>query len=445
MRADVVSAQTPHIDSMKTAIQVEGLSKQYRLGASQGAAYRTLRESLSQAASRYWGQMRRFRPARPNREATAPDRFWAIDDVSFGVQPGEVVGIIGRNGAGKSTLLKILTRITEPTQGRASLRGRVGSLLEVGTGFHPELTGRENIYMNGSILGMHRHEIKRNFDKIVDFAEVERFIDTPVKRYSSGMHVRLAFAVAAHLNPEILIVDEVLAVGDAEFQKKCLGKMREVARAGRTVLFVSHNMATVEHLCTRSILLDRGRVSYDGAVPDAFSAYQQSIASDLSDEDLATLPRDPELQPVIRKLRFLDDTLRPTHSLATGEAMVIEIVYEATAPLVSPYFGLRFETEHGVRVFWVQTRLQEKHFPDLPSKGSVLCRIPELPLLPGRYFITPGCGTRSTQLDLVPRACWIDVAARDVFGTGRLPHASLGLVAVSASWRPGSDHEYSEK
>src|SRR5881396_3770163 len=259
------------------AIRCEGLSKQYRIG--QQERYKALRDVITDAAV---APFRRLGSAISNgtkangnasaiRNAKSEIRnsIWALDDVSFEVNRGEVVGIIGRNGAGKSTLLKILSRITEPTEGEVEIVGRVGSLLEVGTGFHPELTGRENIYLNGAILGMGKREIKKKFDRIVDFAETAKFVDTPVKRYSSGMYVRLAFAVAAHLDPEILIVDEVLAVGDAEFQKKCLGKMGEVARGGRTVLFVSHNMTAIRALCERGLLLEDGILLKNGTTEDA--------------------------------------------------------------------------------------------------------------------------------------------------------------------------------
>ena len=249
--------------TMDTAIAVDKVSKRYEIGVERAKRYRTLRESITDGFVSQW---KRFRaPAQPLVSASpASGIYWALKDVSFEIQPGEVVGIIGRNGAGKSTLLKILSRITEPTSGRAAIRGRIGSLLEVGTGFHPELTGRENIYLNGSILGMSRREIDRKFDEIVAFAEVEQFLDTPVKRYSSGMYVRLAFAVAAHLEPEILLVDEVLAVGDAQFQKKCLGKMDDIAKGGRTVLFVSHQMSAVQRLCKQCLLLEKGRLKSFG-------------------------------------------------------------------------------------------------------------------------------------------------------------------------------------
>lgn len=256
---------------MKPIITVEDLSKQYRIGARQ-ESYSTLGDALVRAVRALLGMFRR-----PDRSVN--NTIWALKDVSFEVQPGQVLGVIGRNGAGKSTLLKILSRITDPTTGQVDLYGRVGSLLEVGTGFHPELTGRENIYLNGSMLGINRRDIARKFDQIVDFAGVAKFIDTPVKRYSSGMYVRLAFAVAAHLEPEILIVDEVLAVGDAAFQKKCLGKMGEAALEGQTVIFVSHNMAAIQRLCDRAILLDGGCIVASGETADVVSHYLEQGAS----------------------------------------------------------------------------------------------------------------------------------------------------------------------
>jgi len=263
---------------MKPIIHVENLSKQYTIGAK-AEPYSTLRESLVRAARKPIDRIRR------GGGKSADSQFWALKDVSFDVMPGEVVGIIGRNGAGKSTLLKILSRITEPTSGKVELYGRVGSLLEVGTGFHPELTGRENIFLNGAILGMRREEIAKKFDEIVDFAEIEGFLDTPVKRYSSGMYVRLAFAVAAHMEPEILIVDEVLAVGDVQFQKKCLGKMKDVSEHGRTVLFVSHNLPAVRQLCSSGLLLDSGRMIIRDDVGSVLERYQYRENSDVAQRD----------------------------------------------------------------------------------------------------------------------------------------------------------------
>jgi len=259
-------------------IRAEGLGKKYTIGhQAERRADATLRDSLVEGARNTWRKFSDMRRGRSPIAGETFEEFWALKDVGFEVRRGEVLGVIGRNGAGKSTLLKILSRITEPSEGRVSITGRVSSLLEVGTGFHPELSGRENIYLNGAILGMSRADIKRKFDEVVAFADVERFLDTPVKRYSSGMYVRLAFAVAAHLEPEILILDEVLAVGDAEFQKKCLGKMQDVAGRGRTVLFVSHNMVAVQSLCKRCIGLSQGRIVIDGPTSTSIAKYQKDI------------------------------------------------------------------------------------------------------------------------------------------------------------------------
>lgn len=268
------------------AIRVEGLHKQYRLGGAQ-QRYKTLRDSIANAALR---PFRRWRN-KDHQDPVDTSLFWALKDVSFEIKAGEVVGVIGRNGAGKSTLLKVLSRITEPTSGYAEIHGRVGSLLEVGTGFHPELSGRENIYLNGAILGMKRTEVERKFDEIVSFAEVEQFVDTPVKFYSSGMYLRLAFAVAAHLEPEILLVDEVLAVGDRRFQDKCLGKMGEVAQHGRTVLLVSHNMAAIAAICTECLYLDGGSICLQGNVSDVVGAYSSGAQNGRSSGSLVQVER----------------------------------------------------------------------------------------------------------------------------------------------------------
>jgi lipopolysaccharide transport system ATP-binding protein len=270
------------------AIRIDRLGKRYKIGAKREKYY-TLRDSLTNALTHPFRRRRRSQGDNPQ---PLDDFIWALKDVSLEVNHGDIIGIIGRNGAGKSTLLKILSRITEPTEGQAEIFGRVGSLLEVGTGFHPELTGRENIFLNGVIMGMTKAEVQRNFDEIVAFAEIEKFLDTPVKRYSSGMYVRLAFAVAAHLDPEILLVDEVLAVGDAAFQKKCLGKMADVAKGGRTVVFVSHNMGAVRSLCTKGILLENGTITSIGETEATINNYQKSVIPD-SNEQLVTLPRKP--------------------------------------------------------------------------------------------------------------------------------------------------------
>jgi len=318
---------------MAVAIEAEGLSKRYQIGRLQ-AAYGTLRESLTRSAKRLVGA----------EHADKRQEIWALRDVGFKVDTGEVLGVIGRNGAGKSTLLKILTRITTPTEGRALIRGRVGSLLEVGTGFHPELTGRENIFLNGSILGMKKREIQRKLDEIVDFSGVAKFIDTPVKRYSSGMYVRLAFSVAAHLEPEILLVDEVLAVGDAEFQQRCLGRMEDLSGTGRTVLFVSHNMHAINQLCDRAILLEGGSVAMDGEPSEVVTRYLQSThgtGSHLVWHDLEDAPGDELVR--LRSVRVVDEDGDTADTVDVRRPVGIEITFRVLAdgPPVFPKIKLR--------------------------------------------------------------------------------------------------------
>jgi lipopolysaccharide transport system ATP-binding protein len=335
--------------TMQPMIKVEDLGKQYRIGTRDDAAYRTLREALAGAVADP------FRRARRKKQA-AERELWALDGVSFTVAPGEVVGVIGRNGAGKSTLLKILTRITEPTRGRVDLYGRVGSLLEVGTGFHPELSGRENVFLNGAILGMRRTEIARKFDEIVAFAEIERFLDTPVKRYSSGMYTRLAFSVAAHLDPEVLLVDEVLAVGDYEFQKKCLGKMRDVSRSGRTVLFVSHNVASVSNLCSQVIWLDKGRVAANGETEEVIGAY---VASGMSASgevvwgDGEDAPGDGAVR--LRSVRMMGRR-GAASDLLISEPITVEIEYENFKEGNFIVWGLELKDKGNTYVFATNNR-----------------------------------------------------------------------------------------
>jgi lipopolysaccharide transport system ATP-binding protein len=326
---------------MEPAIRVENLGKRYYVSQNRDTVrYKTFRESLTNALL---SPFRRFTQAG---DSGPVDEFWALKDVSFDIQPGEVVGIIGRNGAGKSTLLKILSRITKPTTGRIEINGRVGSLLEVGTGFHPELTGRENIYLNGSILGMSRAEIKARFDEIVAFAEIEQFLDTPVKRYSSGMYVRLAFAVAAHLQPEILIVDEVLAVGDAAFQKKCLGKMQDVAQQGRTVLFVSHNMQAVSTLCDRSVVLRNGVTVYIGKVLYGVRQY----LSEQGDEDTHSWAGDAGDDTV----RLIATVLQATGNgiIRTDEPLRIGVTYQVLQPVLGLVCAVEIYNQHRQRLVY---------------------------------------------------------------------------------------------
>ena len=379
---------------MNPAIRVENLSKRYRIGTRPTESYRTLRESIGTAVAETWRNVVRL-TGRPdgdggsrNGDAHAGE-FWALKDVSFEVRPGEVVGIIGRNGAGKSTLLKILSRITEPTLGRAEFMGRMGSLLEVGTGFHPELSGRENVFLNGSILGMSRREIARHFDEIVAFAEIERFIDTPVKRYSSGMYVRLAFAVAAHLQPEILLVDEVLAVGDAGFQKKCLGKMRDVTRQGRTVLFVSHNMGSMKSLCERAIWLQRGQLVRQGDAKAVIDAY-------LSESALTT-DRVIELSAGTSRVNRSDELLLRSLEWTTevplrhGEPLCFRIHYEAKADVADVAFGLGFSTIDGTRILTFDSDDDgPRRSLTRGERGWVELHGDELPVTPGIYSLDLG-------------------------------------------------------
>lgn len=348
------------------AIKVEELSKKYRINDN-SERYKTLRSRISSLAS-----IRLFRKTEPANE------FWALRDVSFEVKKGEVVGVIGFNGAGKSTLLKILSRITEPTGGYAQINGRVGSLLEVGTGFHLELSGRENIYLNGAILGMKRREIDRKFDQIVEFAEVERFIDTPVKHYSSGMHLRLAFSVAAHLEPEILLVDEVLAVGDAVFQKRCLGKMGEVASEGRTVLFVSHNLAAVKELCQTSLVLSKGRIDFRGSVVEGLARYNQAVMDgDEQSQDLNGW----------QKVVILNDEGHVTNELRNDRPFSLEAVLSVRDRLNTSRLFCILSDSVGEQV--VHQRVYSDTLIDAlkPGQYKLRVRLPVLWLAPGIYTV----------------------------------------------------------
>jgi lipopolysaccharide transport system ATP-binding protein len=313
------------------AIHVEGLSKQYRIGKLE--QYRTFRDTLSDALTAPFRRTYQLLRGNASAAANLSEAIWALKDISFDIKKGEVVGIIGRNGAGKSTLLKILSRIAEPTEGLAEIYGRVGALLEVGTGFHPELTGRENIYLNAAILGMTRAEIDRKFDEIVAFAEVEKFIDTPVKHYSSGMGLRLGFAVAAHLEPEILVVDEVLAVGDVAFQKKCLGKMGDVAQQGRTVLFVSHNTGAINQLCQSCVLLKDGRVNMIGKTEEVIKEYLDQASEGTS--NIRIFPEDETLPLQILSLEVVDETLTPRASFSVATTVYIRVKYVVHEPSLS--------------------------------------------------------------------------------------------------------------
>lgn len=370
------------------SIRTHQLGKRYQIGEK--VKYFALRDNLAQFFLYPWRALKGC--FSPNGTEDQPGNFiWALKEVSFEVPQGEVVGIIGRNGAGKSTLLKILSRITEPTEGWAEIHGRVGSLLEVGTGFHPELTGRENLYLNGAILGMRKAEIDRKFDEIVAFAEIERFIDTPVKYYSSGMYVRLAFAVAAHLEPEILLVDEVLAVGDASFQKKCLGKMGEVAKAGRTVLFVSHNMGAITRLCKRALWLDQGRIVQDGPASEVVSRYQAQYLT--ACPEWQRPPQEEIKSPfALLKIQVKNEEGQVAGVFGGNEAIRLELHYLIRQPLVGCAVGIRVHNSDGIPVFTSVDSDQEgvSALPKEPGYYQAILTIPGYFLAPGTYYVSAG-------------------------------------------------------
>ena len=420
----------------KPIITVRNLGKSYRIGLK-AEKYPTFRDALVGAVK---APLRRIQKLREH--GNGADTFWALKDVSFEVQRGEVVGIIGRNGAGKSTLLKILSRITEPTEGEARLRGRVASLLEVGTGFHPELTGRENIYLNGAILGMKKAEIDRKFDEIVAFSEVEKFLDTPVKRYSSGMYVRLAFAVAAHLEPEILIVDEVLAVGDAQFQKKCLGKMQEVAKGeGRTVLFVSHNMAAIQSLCHRVILLEKGLIAFVGDNCEGVALYLTSgrpqgtqLGMGLYELTNRTNPYAPNVI-MIKKLSIQNSRGNNTDTIGMGEGLFIRIRIDGIDGCPKAQVAVIIKGRNDQWLANFNTGMKP------PTSGAkttndFLLHVPRLPFVPGSYWIDLSVAQKSVgRLDYVEHAALLHVADNDVYGSGYAPGHGDGIVFLDGEWR----------
>lgn len=415
---------------MQPAIRTDNLGKRYRLRHEGRRGYRTLRESLSELAGAPFRAWHRGGP-------TGAEDFWALQGVSFAVQPGEVIGVIGRNGAGKSTLLKILSRITKPSTGQAVLRGRVASLLEVGTGFHPELTGRENVYLSGSILGMSRREIRSQFDEIAAFAEVDRFLDTPVKRYSSGMYVRLAFAVAAHLQPEILLVDEVLAVGDAAFQKKCLGKMTDVARGGKTVLFVSHNMSAVQQLCPHCFLFEAGRLALSGATEQVVAGYLRD-ASSAADGcfDLSEHPsRARGHRSILRKLILRGGSGHATTTFHPEDAFEVELVLEAAAPIRAPRVAVAVEDALGRRITTAASYFHDQPLAEIEGRCRVRCRLERLGLGSGRYLVSVSIGDRYTGLlDSLDCAAWFEVVWNNNYGNGEPYHPVYGPVLTPSTW-----------
>jgi lipopolysaccharide transport system ATP-binding protein len=408
--------------SRDIAIRASGLSKRYSLG-QMASGYDMLRDLL----------VDRVRRRAATRLATK--EFWALQGVDLEVERGETFGIIGHNGAGKSTLLKILSRITPPTRGEADLIGRVGALLEVGTGFHPELTGRENVFLNGAILNMSRTEIARKFDEIVEFADVAQFIDTPVKRYSSGMQLRLAFAVAAHLEPEILIIDEVLSVGDLAFQQRCLGRMETVAREGRTVLFVSHNLTAVSKLCSRSMLLEGGRPIAIGASNDVIAEYVRSVGT-----AAGTPLADRDDRRGSGELRFTEISFesggRPTDSPTTGEPMEIRLRYQTKdgRPLRNVSFGVLVLTHLNELMLHLSSPVSGALLDEIPGEGVARCLIPRCPLPAGQYRMHIWAETANQPIDWIEFACELTIVQGDFFGSGKAPPPTHRAVLVDHGW-----------
>jgi lipopolysaccharide transport system ATP-binding protein len=425
------------------AIHVEKIGKQYHIGRKVNT-HKNLYDVLTDA---FVSPFRRAGKLLRGQAAGATDldeTIWALRDVSLEIKHGEIVGLIGRNGVGKSTLLNILSHITEPTEGYAEIHGRVGSLLEVGTGFHPELTGRDNIFLNGAILGMRRAEILRKFDEIVSFAEIEKFIDTPVKHYSSGMYVRLAFAVAAHLEPEILIIDELLAVGDTANQKKCLGKMSEVSRGGRTVFFVSHNMAVIENLCRKGIVLQDGRVAFSGEMKPAVDYYLHSIdgwgpghGSHIVDLSNAA-GRPAKYRPLLQRLELYTDQGRPlSDGLVMGAGLKAYIHFKLEEPTSNFGACFAFDSLFGQRVFTAHS-IFEPHsaWGERMGEQVLVCEIPSLTLVPGEYKITVALDIDKSERDSVEDAAHLKILGSDFYGTGWLPWN--GMFVLKHRWHLSS-------
>jgi lipopolysaccharide transport system ATP-binding protein len=407
------------------AIVCENLGKEYVIG-KRHANYRTLRDTLADVVTSPFRRAQRL--ARGESVALSGETIWALRDVSFEINHGEVIAVIGRNGAGKSTLLKILSRITEPSHGYAEIHGRVGSLLEVGTGFHPELTGRENTFLNGAILGMTKSEMARKFDEIVAFSEIEKFIDTPVKYYSSGMYVRLAFAVAAHLDPEILILDEVLAVGDTAFQKKCLGKIGEVNRSGRTIVMVSHNITATQNLCRKGIVLQNGRLVIKGNIREAVDCYLRSVSGNGKPKSFAVDLTDAQGRPtkcpsLLRRLELLDDSGAPLNGdLAMGGGLRVKVYFELERPTKNFHIGLGFDSLMGQRVFTAHSMFEPKpNWGEHQGAQCMTCHVPSFTLVPGEYRLKVALNMDNREVDFVEDATRVTVLESDYYGAGKVP------------------------
>jgi lipopolysaccharide transport system ATP-binding protein len=414
--------------SSEVAVSLRGLGKHYRR-ASSGARPTTLAEAAVTAI---------------RRRRAAAEEFWALKDVTFDVERGTLLGIVGRNGAGKSTLLKILSRITEPTEGEATLHGSVGSLLEVGTGFHPELTGRENIFLNGALLGMRRAVIRAQFEEIVEFSGIEPFLETPVKRYSSGMYVRLAFAVAAHLSPSILIIDEVLAVGDTEFQRKCLGKMESVAHTeGRTVLFVSHNFAAVSALCDRCVLLDGGRVQTIGGTNEVLREYMSGLASDAYRRfpdgayDVSDHVQVVHAGPrVLQSVALVDAEERAVETVAVGGSLNVDVRLRGLEGVDDPAVAIAIESDFDQRVILLTTRMHARSLQCRPGQETIVrFALPSLPLPPGRYYAQAALQESERWIEDARRVAPFTVVDEGFYGDDWKIQAAPGTIVADFSWR----------
>jgi lipopolysaccharide transport system ATP-binding protein len=423
---------------MSVVIKVENLSKSYNIIHQGNSRYVALRDVITEKVKGTFNSAKNIVGNKPVLKIHSKEEFWALSDVSFDVMQGERIGIIGRNGAGKSTLLKVISRITEPTSGRIAIKGRIASLLEVGTGFHPELTGRENIYLNGAILGMHRAEIKTKFDEIVDFSGVEKFLDTPVKRYSSGMYVRLAFAVAAHMEPEILIIDEVLAVGDAEFQKKCLGKMQDVSiEGGRTVIFVSHNMAAIESLCQKVIILNGGKQIFNGPTKEGISTYLDNTSS-ISKVSLS----DRKDRTGNGKVRFVDfrisdDKGTYVDNMLSGDSYTFELVYKnfSNQLFKNVIVCLEIIDDRENRLLFLRNDFSSNNIDLNKDSGSIKCKITNLPLAVGSYHFVLYLSMNDVEtLDLIFNVGYTDVIGGDFFRTGSNGLPGQCKILTDANW-----------
>ena len=419
----------------ETVIKAENVSKRYRIGQQERAD--TLAGQLKSILSYPIRNLKNIAKLNSFREGVDdPSVFWALQDITFEVKEGEVLGIIGHNGAGKSTLLKILSRITEPSTGEIFIRGRVSSLLEVGTGFHQELTGRDNVYMNGTILGMTKREIDDKFDEIVDFSGIEKHIDTPVKFYSSGMKVRLAFAVAAHLDPEILIIDEVLAVGDLAFQQKCLGKMDTISTSGRTILFVSHNMGPVEGLCTRAMMLDQGRVVFNGNVDEAIRRYRADMLEDHSDIDLEQRTD----REGIGNFRFTKVVLNRGEPILVDRPLRIDLHYYAERAINNIHVALKFSRNYREVIMTVDSKIQGAMLNVEKGEGVLTIQLPKVLLMPNSYVVDLWAGITGSVQDCIFNVAKINVESRDIYETGNIvdPKKHGLLVVPKCEWYQNS-------